>query len=117
MKYPVEHPDQFLKFCIQPSRGVIFYGSSGCGKTLLAKAIANEYQVNFISIKGSDLITMLLDKARYASPCVLFFDEFDSITDRVINQMGSKKNVFIIDAANDTIDPGIFVPAASKIYC
>lgn len=107
-------------------------GPPGCGKTLLAKAIANECQANFISVKGPELLTMwfgeseanvrdIFDKARSASPCVLFFDELDSIAksrggnvgdaggaaDRVINQiltemdgMGAKKNVFIIGATN-----------------
>jgi len=122
----------------------LFYGPPGCGKTLLAKAIANECQANFISIKGPELLTMwfgeseanvrdVFDKARSAAPCVLFFDELDSIaksrggsggdaggaSDRVINQiltemdgMGSKKNVFIIGATNrpDIIDPAILRP-------
>ena len=52
-QYPVEHPEMFLKFGMQPSRGVLFYGPPGCGKTLLAKAIAHECQANFISIKVS----------------------------------------------------------------
>lgn len=54
----MEHPDKFLKFGMQPSRGVLFYGPPGCGKTLLAKAIANECQANFISVKGPELLTM-----------------------------------------------------------
>merc|ERR1711973_119455 len=144
VQYPVEHPEKFLKFGMNPSRGVLFYGPPGCGKTLLAKAIANECQANFISIKGPELLTMwfgeseanvrdVFDKARSAAPCVLFFDELDSIaksrggtsgdaggaSDRVINQiltemdgMGSKKNVFIIGATNrpDIIDPAILRP-------
>merc|ERR1712168_1270017 len=144
VQYPVEHPEKFLKFGMMPSRGVLFYGPPGCGKTLLAKAIANECQANFISIKGPELLTMwfgeseanvrdVFDKARSAAPCVLFFDELDSIaksrggsagdaggaSDRVINQiltemdgMGSKKNVFIIGATNrpDIIDPAILRP-------
>jgi SpoVK/Ycf46/Vps4 family AAA+-type ATPase len=57
-QYPVEHPEEFLKFGMQPSRGVLFYGPPGCGKTLLAKAIARECQANFISIKGPELLTM-----------------------------------------------------------
>ena len=54
----MEHPEKFLKFGMQPSRGVLFYGPPGCGKTLLAKAIAHECQANFISIKGPELLTM-----------------------------------------------------------
>ena len=69
----------------------MFYGPPGCGKTLLAKAVANDCSANFISIKGPELLTMyfgeseanvreVFDKARAASPCVLFFfDELDSI--------------------------------------
>ena len=53
VQYPVEHPEKFLKFGMTPSRGVLFYCPPGCGKTLLAKAIANECQANFISIKGA----------------------------------------------------------------
>merc|ERR1711892_1655902 len=115
VQYPVEHPEKFLKFGMMPSRGVLFYGPPGCGKTLLAKAIANECQANFISIKGPELLTMYFgeseanvrdefDKARSAAPCVLFFDELDG--------MGSKKNVFIIGATNrpDIIDPAILRP-------
>uniref|UniRef100_H2ZKW6 Transitional endoplasmic reticulum ATPase n=1 Tax=Ciona savignyi TaxID=51511 RepID=H2ZKW6_CIOSA len=144
VQYPVEHPEKFLKFGMTPSKGVLFYGPPGCGKTLLAKAIANECQANFISIKGPEMLTMwfgeseanvreVFDKARQAAPCVLFFDELDSIAkarggsvgdgggagDRVINQiltemdgMSGKKNVFIIGATNrpDIIDSAILRP-------
>merc|ERR1711988_537695 len=144
VQYPVEFPEKFEKFGMSPSKGVLFYGPPGCGKTLLAKAIANECQANFISVKGPELLTMwfgeseanvrdIFDKARSAAPCVLFFDELDSIAksrggsvgdaggaaDRVINQvltemdgMGAKKNVFIIGATNrpDIIDGAILRP-------
>jgi len=144
VQYPVEHPDKFLKFGMSPSRGVLFYGPPGCGKTLMAKAVANECQANFISIKGPELLTMwfgeseanvreVFEKARAAAPCVLFFDELDSIAqargnmagdaggagDRVMNQLltemdgiGAKKNVFIIGATNrpDIIDPALMRP-------
>jgi transitional endoplasmic reticulum ATPase len=144
VQYPVEFPEKFEKFGMAPSRGVLFYGPPGCGKTLLAKAIANECQANFISIKGPELLTMwfgesesnirdVFDKARQAAPCVLFFDELDSIArarggssgdaggagDRVINQlltemdgMSGKKTVFIIGATNrpDVLDPAIIRP-------
>ncbi|XXG84807.1 hypothetical protein AAC387_Pa11g0032 [Persea americana] len=90
IQYPVEHPEKFEKFGMSPSKGVLFYGPPGCGKTLLAKAIANECQANFISVKGPELLTMwfgeseanvheIFDKARQSAPCVLFFDELDSI--------------------------------------
>merc|ERR1712142_1138144 len=143
VQYPVEHPEKFLKYGMNPSKGVLFYGPPGCGKTMLAKAIANECQANFISIKGPELLSKwfgesssnireIFDKARQAAPCVLFFDELDSIAksrgeasgdsgaiDRVINQlltemdgMGGKKNVFIIGATNrpDILDSAIMRP-------
>ena len=80
---------------MSPSKGVLFYGPPGCGKTLLAKAIANECQANFISVKGPELLTMwfgeseanvrdVFDKARQSAPCVLFFDELDSIANQVL---------------------------------
>ena len=144
VQYPIEHPEKFEKFGMSPSRGVLFYGPPGCGKTLLAKAVANECQANFISIKGPELLTMwfgeseanvrdVFAKARGAAPCVLFFDELDSIAqqrggnsgdgggagDRVMNQLltemdgvGSKKNVFVIGATNrpDIIDTALMRP-------
>ncbi|XP_030926038.1 cell division cycle protein 48 homolog [Quercus lobata] len=144
VQYPVEHPEKFEKFGMSPSKGVLFYGPPGCGKTLLAKAIANECQANFISVKGPELLTMwfgeseanvreIFDKARQSAPCVLFFDELDSIAtqrgssvgdaggaaDRVLNQlltemdgMSAKKTVFIIGATNrpDIIDPALLRP-------
>lgn len=76
VQYPVEHAEKFRKFGLSPSKGVLFYGPPGCGKTLLAKAVANECKANFISVKGPELLTMwfgeseanvrdLFDKARY----------------------------------------------------
>uniref|UniRef100_A0A453AEY0 AAA+ ATPase domain-containing protein n=1 Tax=Aegilops tauschii subsp. strangulata TaxID=200361 RepID=A0A453AEY0_AEGTS len=58
VQYPVEHPEMFELFGMEPSRGVLFYGPPGCGKTLLAKAIARECKANFISVKGPELLTM-----------------------------------------------------------
>merc|ERR1719265_1006177 len=144
VQYPVEYADKFEMFGMDPSKGVLFYGPPGCGKTLLAKAVANECKANFISVKGPELLTMwfgeseanvreLFDKARQASPCVIFFDEMDSIAkargsggggaseagDRVINQIlteidgvGARKSVFVIGATNrpDILDPAIMRP-------
>uniref|UniRef100_A0A7S2R482 Vesicle-fusing ATPase n=1 Tax=Rhizochromulina marina TaxID=1034831 RepID=A0A7S2R482_9STRA len=143
--YPVEHAAKYTKFGMKPSKGVLFFGPPGCGKTLLAKAIANECGSNFISVKGPELLTMwfgeseanvrdLFDKARAAAPCILFFDEIDSIAkargsgggggaseagDRVINQIlteidgvGSQKPVFVIGATNrpDILDAAVTRP-------
>lgn len=121
----------------------MFYGPPGCGKTLLAKAIANECASNFISIKGPELLTKwfgesehnirdIFDKARAAAPCVLFFDELDSIGgqrgssvgdfgggDRVLNQLlteldgaSEKKNLFFIGATNrpEILDEALIRP-------
>jgi transitional endoplasmic reticulum ATPase len=143
--YPIDHPDKFEKFGMTPSRGVLFYGPPGCGKTLLAKAVASECSANFVSIKGPELLTMwfgeseanvreVFDKARAAAPCVLFFDELDSIGtargsggggdaggagDRVMNQLlteidgvGVKKNVFFVGATNrpELLDQALLRP-------
>lgn len=144
VRYPIEHRHLFEKFGMMASRGVLFYGPPGCGKTLMAKAIANECGANFISVKGPELLNAwfggseanvreLFDKARAASPCILFFDEMDSIararggggggasdtSDRVINQLlseidgiGGGKTLFIIGATNrpDILDPGLMRP-------
>jgi transitional endoplasmic reticulum ATPase len=143
--YPIEHPEKFQKFGMSPSKGVLFYGPPGCGKTLLAKAVANECSSNFISVKGPELLTMwfgesegnvreVFDKARAAAPCVLFFDELDSVGvargsgaggdaggagDRVLNQLltemdgaGAKKNLFFIGATNrpEILDEALIRP-------
>lgn len=140
--YPIDHPEKFEKFGMTPSRGVLFYGPPGCGKTLLAKAVASECSANFVSIKGPELLTMwfgeseanvreVFDKARAAAPCVLFFDELDSIgtargsgsgggaSDRVMNQLlteidgvGAKKNVFFVGATNrpELLDEALLRP-------
>merc|ERR1712076_245297 len=142
--YPIDHPEKFEKFGMSPSHGVLFYGPPGCGKTMMAKAVASECSANFVSIKGPELLTMwfgeseanvreCFDKARAAAPCVLFFDELDSIGtargsgggdacgagDRVMNQLlteidgvGVKKNVFFVGATNrpELLDEALLRP-------
>ncbi|KAF3650996.1 Thioredoxin-like protein [Capsicum annuum] len=140
-QYPVKHPEKYGMFS---SKGVLFYGPPRSGKTLLTKAIENKCPANFISIKGLEFLTIwfgeseanireIFDKARASVPCVLFFDELDSIAtqrgssvggvegaaDKVLNQlltqmdgMNANKNVFIIGATNrlEIIDPTLLRP-------
>jgi len=143
LQYPLKFAAKYERYGMSPSKGMLLYGPSGCGKTLVAKAIANEVQSNFISVKGPELLSMwfgeseqnvreLFNKARGAAPCILFFDEIDSIAkkrgasggggeagDRIVNQIlteidgvGAKKSVFCIAATNmpDLIDPALMRP-------
>jgi len=144
VQYPIEYPEIYRKYGQTPSRGALLWGPPGCGKTLLAKAIATECASNFISVKGPELLTMwfgeseanvrdVFDKARGAAPCVLFFDELDSIArsrggsggdaggagDRVMNQLltemdgiNAAKQIFVVGATNrpDILDPAIKRP-------
>ncbi|KAL2541084.1 Cell division control protein 48E [Abeliophyllum distichum] len=117
VQYPVEHPEKFEKFGMSPSKGVLFYGPPGCGKTLLAKAIANECQANFISVKGPELLTMWFGESEANRGSSV--GDADGAADRVLNQlltemdgMNAKKTVFIIGATNrpDIIDPALLRP-------
>jgi transitional endoplasmic reticulum ATPase len=110
IEWPLKYPDVFKKANTNPPKGILLYGKPGTGKTLLAKAVANESGVNFISIKGPQLISRYVGEsergvretfrtAKHAAPTILFFDEIDSIvpkrgssstdahvTERVISQ-------------------------------
>ena len=139
---PIAHPERFQAMGLNISTGVLLYGPPGCGKTLVAKATANEAMANFISIKGPELLNKyvgeseravrtLFQRARSASPCVLFFDEMDSLAprrgsggdntsaERVVNQLltemdglEARNATFLIAATNrpDMIDPAMLRP-------
>ena len=88
--WPLTHADLFTKAGVRPPRGVLLSGPPGCGKTLLAKAAANESGVNFLSVKGPELLSRFVGeseravrevfkKARQAAPCLVFFDEVDAL--------------------------------------
>ena len=91
IEWPIKNPEAFKRMGIQPPKGILLYGPPGCGKTLIARAIATETEVNFISIKGPEVMSkwfgesekMIRDifrKARMAAPTIIFFDEIDSLT-------------------------------------
>jgi len=135
---PLKSPDSFAKMGIRPPKGVLLFGAPGTGKTLIAKAVANESKVNFISIKGPEImskwlgesekaIRMIFKKAKQVSPSIVFLDEIDAIaprrgshldagaTERVVNQLLTSmdgleelENVFILAATNR---PDIVDPA------
>jgi transitional endoplasmic reticulum ATPase len=111
VEWPLKNPELFKRMGIRPPKGILLYGPPGCGKTLLARAVATESEANFVSIKGPEVfskwvgesekaIREVFRKARMASPAVIFFDEFDSlvprrgmgyadsgVTERVISQL------------------------------
>ncbi|XP_021931499.1 peroxisome assembly factor 2 isoform X4 [Zootermopsis nevadensis] len=138
---PLQHPE-LLAAGLQRS-GILLYGPPGTGKTLLAKAVATEFNLNFLSVKGPELLNMyvgqseenvreVFNKARAASPCVIFFDELDSLApnrgksgdsggvmDRVVSQLLSEidglqksSQLFVIGATNrsDLIDRALLRP-------
>ncbi|KOO29026.1 vesicular transport protein, partial [Chrysochromulina tobinii] len=127
---PINHPERFEALGLKPSCGVLLHGPPGCGKTLLAKAIANESGASFISVKGPELLNkyvgeseravrQLFARGRASSPCVVFFDELDALvprrggdssnqaSERVVNQMltemdglDGNKQLFVVAATN-----------------
>jgi len=143
IEWPLKYPELFAQMNAVPPKGLLLYGPPGTGKTLLAKAAANESEANFISVKGPELLNKFVGesekairevfrKARQASPCIIFFDEIDSVapvrgsssgdsnvTERVISQFLTEmdgleelRNVIIIAATNrpDIVDPALLRP-------
>ncbi|KAK3397321.1 P-loop containing nucleoside triphosphate hydrolase protein [Sordaria brevicollis] len=126
---PIKRPELFTKVGIKPAAGILLWGPPGCGKTLVAKAVANESKANFISIKGPELLNkyvgeseravrQLFARAKSSAPCILFFDEMDalvpkrddSLSDasaRVVNTLlteldgvGDRSGIYVIGATN-----------------
>jgi transitional endoplasmic reticulum ATPase len=142
VELPLKNPELFEQMGIAPPKGILMYGPPGTGKTLLAKAVATESSANFISVKGPEVLSKwvgesekavreIFKKARQVSPCIVFFDEIDSIapsrggrtdsgvTERLVNQLLSEmdglvslKNVAVIAASNrpDIIDTALLRP-------
>ncbi len=141
IEWPLTQKDAFKRIGIKPPRGILLYGPPGCGKTLLAKAVATESEANFISIKGPEVLSKwvgesekaireVFRKARLAAPSIIFFDEIDSlipvrgtssdsnVTERVISQLLTEldgleelKDIVVLAATNR---PDIVDPAVLR---
>ncbi|KAH6640784.1 P-loop containing nucleoside triphosphate hydrolase protein [Chaetomium tenue] len=126
---PIKNPELFTRVGIKPAAGILLWGPPGCGKTLVAKAVANESKANFISIKGPELLNkyvgeseravrQLFARAKSSAPCILFFDEMDALVPRrddslsdasarVVNTLlteldgvGDRSGIYVIGATN-----------------
>jgi transitional endoplasmic reticulum ATPase len=141
VEWPLKNPERFSRLGIDSPKGILLHGPPGCGKTLLARAVATESEANFISVRGPEIfskwvgesekaIREIFRKARMAAPSIIFFDEFDAlvpargsvgdsrVTERVISQilteidgLISLQNVVIIAATNR---PDIIDPAVLR---
>ncbi|XP_070777978.1 peroxisomal ATPase PEX1 [Enoplosus armatus] len=147
---PAKYPILFSSLPIRHRSGILLYGAPGTGKTLLARAVAKDSGMNFISIKGPELLSKYIgaseqgvrdvfQRAQAAKPCILFFDEFDSlaprrghdstgVTDRVVNQLLTQldgveglQGVYVLAATSrpDLIDPALLRPGRldKSLYC
>ncbi|MEW5760226.1 MAG: CDC48 family AAA ATPase [Candidatus Thermoplasmatota archaeon] len=142
VEWPLKYPEVFESFKTKPPKGILLYGPPGTGKTLLAKAVATESEANFISIKGPELLSKFVGesergvremfrKARQAAPCIIFFDEIDSmaptrtvsfdshVSERVVSQLLTEldgleelKDIVVLCASNrpDMIDKALLRP-------
>lgn len=142
IEWPLKYRDVYKHAGANAPKGIMLYGPPGTGKTLIAKAVATESEVNFISVKGPELLSKwvgesergvreIFRKARQAAPCIIFFDEIDSLTptrgrsigsnvsERVVSQvlteldgLDNLKDVVVITATNrvDMVDPALMRP-------
>ncbi|EER28300.1 ATPase, AAA family protein [Coccidioides posadasii C735 delta SOWgp] len=137
---PLRHPERMKRFNVSGKKGVLLYGPPGCSKTLTVKALATEAGLNFLAVKGAEILSMyvgeseralreIFRKARAARPSIIFFDEIDAIAGRrgpgsqsginvlttLLNEMDGieeLKNVLVVAATNkpETLDPALMRP-------
>lgn len=141
IEWPLKNPESFKRLGIRPPKGILLYGPPGCGKTLMAKAVASESESNFILVNGPELLSKwygesekklreIFQKAKQVQPCIIFFDEIDSLTpkrganvheasERIVSQLltlmsgvEDLHDVFVLAATNrpDMIDPALLRP-------
>ncbi|KAI9738491.1 MAG: hypothetical protein M1818_005388 [Claussenomyces sp. TS43310] len=126
---PIKRPESFARVGITAPTGVLLWGPPGCGKTLLAKAVANESKANFISIKGPELLNkyvgeseravrQVFERARSSVPCILFFDELDALVPKredSLSEASSKVvNTLLTELDGLSSRAGIYVVAATN---
>lgn len=117
VELPLKKPEIFEKMGIRPIKGILLYGPPGTGKTMLAKAVANESEANFISISGAQVLTKyvgesektvreIFRKARSAAPCILFIDEIDAVAIKRTGQgeAGTRVTERIVDTMLTEMD-------------
>ncbi|KAL8873940.1 MAG: hypothetical protein Q9174_000659 [Haloplaca sp. 1 TL-2023] len=140
VEWPIEEHSRLNRLGCRPRKGLLLYGPPGCSKTLAAKAVATEAKLNFIAVKGAEVLSMyvgesernireIFRKARVASPSVIFFDEIDAVGARqdlspqggvhvlttILNEMDgieARQGVFVLAATNrpDILDPALLRP-------
>ena len=126
--WPLKHGELLQEYKMRPQKGVLLYGPPGCSKTLTAQAVAANYDMNFIAVKGAELVSMYVGeseravrevfrKARTAKPCVIFFDEIDSIASE--RESGGTKGLNVLTTLLNEMDgfeshAGVLVLAATN---